>query len=143
MMEDTYVGTKSKVPCGQGVSGAFEAKVDLRQGSVLSSRLFIAVAEVISRKNITKHIIWMLSKNNCHSGRISSAWNEHYFGAATGWDSKTKNWTCTWRVNKRTQRDSFVCLRGMTCWDGNQYTAVSRTMDMRRWNNKRMCRFQL
>ena len=39
---------------GEGASEEFEVKVGLRQGSVLSTVLFMAVLHLISRKTVTK-----------------------------------------------------------------------------------------
>ena len=39
---------------GQGASEEFEVKIGLRQGSVLSPLLFIAVLDLISRKTVMK-----------------------------------------------------------------------------------------
>ena len=51
MVEGTYKQTKGRVACGLGRSEEFGGKVGLRYGSVLSPLLFIAVVEVIRRKN--------------------------------------------------------------------------------------------
>ena len=57
MVEGTYEETKGRVVCGLGISEEFRVDVCLRQGSALSPLLFIAVAEVISRKASTRDIL--------------------------------------------------------------------------------------
>ena len=57
MVEGTYEDTKSKVPCGPGVSGESKVNVGLTQGSALIPLLFIAVVELISRTICTKDIL--------------------------------------------------------------------------------------
>ena len=45
---------------GEGASYEFEVKIGLRQGSVLSPLLFIAVLDLISRKTVVKDAIMKL-----------------------------------------------------------------------------------
>ena len=52
MVEDTYEKTTERVVVGEGASEEFEVKIGLRQGSVLSPLLFIAVLDLISRKTV-------------------------------------------------------------------------------------------
>ena len=52
MVEGTYVyeKTTAREVVGEGASEEFEVNIGLRQGSVLSPLLFIAVLDLISRK---------------------------------------------------------------------------------------------
>ena len=54
MVEGTYEKTTARVVVGEGASGEFDVKIGLRQGSVLSPLLFIAVLDLISRKAVVK-----------------------------------------------------------------------------------------
>ena len=54
MVEGTYEKTPARVVVGEGASEEFEVKIGLRQGSVLSALLFIAVLDLISRKTVVK-----------------------------------------------------------------------------------------
>ena len=54
MVDGTYEKTAAIVVVGEGASEEFDVKIGLRQGSVLSPLLFIAVLDLISRKTVTK-----------------------------------------------------------------------------------------
>ena len=54
MVEGMYEKTTARVVVGEGASEAFEVKIGLRQGSVLSLLLFISVLGLISRKTVMK-----------------------------------------------------------------------------------------
>ena len=54
MVEGTYENAPARVVVGEGASEEFEVKIGLRQGSVLSPLLFIAVLDLISRKTVMK-----------------------------------------------------------------------------------------
>ena len=54
MVEGTYQKTTARMVVGEGASEEFEVKIGLRQGSVLSPMLFIAVLDLISRKTVVK-----------------------------------------------------------------------------------------
>ena len=54
MVEGTYEKTTARVLVGEGASKKFEVKNGLRQGSVLSTLLFIAVLDLISKKTVVK-----------------------------------------------------------------------------------------
>ena len=54
MVEGTYEKTTARVVMGEGDSEEFEVKIGLRQGSVLSTLLFIAVLDLISRRTVVK-----------------------------------------------------------------------------------------
>ena len=52
MVEGTYEKTTARVVVGEGASEEFEVNIGLRQGSVLSPLLFMAVLDLISRKKL-------------------------------------------------------------------------------------------
>ena len=54
MVEDTYEKTTARVVVGEGASEEFQVKIGLRQGSVVSPLLFVAVLDCISRKTVVK-----------------------------------------------------------------------------------------
>ena len=54
MVEGTYEKTTARVVVAEGASEEFEVNIGLRQGSVLSPLLFIAVLDLISRKTVVK-----------------------------------------------------------------------------------------
>ena len=57
MVEGTYEKTTARVVVGEGTSEEFEVKIGLRQGSLLSPLLFIAVLDLISRKTVVKDVM--------------------------------------------------------------------------------------
>ena len=54
MVEGTYEKTTARVVVGEGASEEFGVKIGLRQGSVLSPLLFIAVLDLISSNTVVK-----------------------------------------------------------------------------------------
>ena len=54
MVEGIYEKTTARMVVGEGASEEFEVNIGLRQGSVLSPLLFIAVLDLISRKTVMK-----------------------------------------------------------------------------------------
>ena len=54
MVEGTYEKAIAIVMVAEGTSDEFEVNIGLRQGSVLSPLLFIAVLDLISRKTVMK-----------------------------------------------------------------------------------------
>ena len=54
MVEGTYENTTVRVVVGEGASEEFEVNIGLRQESLLSPLLFIAVLDFISKKTVTK-----------------------------------------------------------------------------------------
>ena len=54
MVEGMYENTIASVVVGEGSSEEFEVKIGLKQGSVLSPLLCIAVLDLISRKRVMK-----------------------------------------------------------------------------------------
>ena len=57
MVEAMYERTKGRVVVGSGLSVKFPINLGLRQGSALSSLLFIMVMELISRKISRKDVL--------------------------------------------------------------------------------------
>ena len=54
MVEGTYEKTAARVMVEEGASEEFEVTIGLRQGSVLSPLLLIAVLDLVSRKTVVK-----------------------------------------------------------------------------------------
>ena len=54
MVQGTYEKTTARVVVGEGAAEEFEVNIGLRQGSMLSSLLFIAVLDLIRRKTVVK-----------------------------------------------------------------------------------------
>ena len=54
MRAHVYEKTTARVVVGEGASEEFEVKIGVRQGSVLSPLLFIAVLDLISSKTVVK-----------------------------------------------------------------------------------------
>ena len=67
MLEGMYENTTARMVVGEGASEAFEVKIGLRQGSVLSPLLFIAVLYLISRNTATRDAMRkLLYANDLH-----------------------------------------------------------------------------
>ena len=62
MVEGTYEKTTARVVVGERASEEFEVKIGLRQGSVLSPLLFIAVLDLSSSKTVVKDAMKKLLK---------------------------------------------------------------------------------
>ena len=56
MVEGMHEKSTARMVVGEGASEEFEVKIGLRQGSVLSPLLFIAVLDLISRKTAMKDV---------------------------------------------------------------------------------------
>ena len=54
MVDGMYEKTTASLMVGEGASDEFEVTIGLRQGSVLSPLLFLAVLDLISRKTVMK-----------------------------------------------------------------------------------------
>ena len=65
MIEGTNEKTTARVVVGEGASEEFGVKIGLRQGSVLSPLLFIAVLDLISRKTVMKDALSLVRLHAC------------------------------------------------------------------------------
>ena len=72
MVEAMYEKTTARVVVGEGASEEFEVKIGLRQGSVLSPLLFIAVLDLISRKTVVKDA--MKKRAGLNDGLFQKRW---------------------------------------------------------------------
>ena len=149
MVEGVYEKTTARVVVGEGASEEFEVKIGLRQGSVLSSLLFIAVLDLIKRKTMmkdaTRKLLYAddrtLVANGKHELHETLAdWDGlftrhgliinlektevlHIGHQRAGLDIELEG-------KKRTQGDSFLYLGGAVCVDGK--TGRRREVDVRR-----------
>ena len=74
MVEAMYENTKGRVVVGSGMSNEFQVNIGLRQGSALSTLLFILVMELISRNIRATYALRkiMYADDRCRaSGRIA------------------------------------------------------------------------
>ena len=144
MVEGTYAKTTARVVVGEEASEEFEVKIGLRQGSVLSSLLFIAVLDLISRKTATNDVMKKLlyvddlalvanGKQELHESL--KEWNGLF--TRHGLNINLEKWHCAFHLvahrppegragQKLTQGDSFVYLGGTVCVDGKTERKVLR-----------------
>ena len=137
MVEGTCEKTTARAVVGEGASEEFEVKSELRQGSMLSPLLFIAVLDLISRKTVVKDAmkkllyadgLALVANGKQELQETLEAWN----GLLTRHALKI-NVEKTEVLNighqreeldlelegkKLTQGDSFVYLGGEVCGDG-------------------------
>ena len=132
MVEGTYEKTTARVVVGEGASEEFEVNIGLRQGSVLSPLLFIAVLDLISRKTVAKDAmkkllyaddLALLANGKQELQETLEEWN----GLFTRQVEKTEvlhiglqseELDIELEGKKLTQGDSFVYLGGAVCGDG-------------------------
>ena len=136
MVEGTYEKTTARVVVGEGASEEFEVKIGLRQGSVPSPLLFIAVLDLISRKTVMKDAM----KKLIYADDLALVVNgkqelqeslEEWNGLFTRHGLKIKQEDGSAHIGhhreeldtelegkKLTQGDSFVYLGGALCGDG-------------------------
>ena len=137
MVEGTYEKTTAIVVVGDGVSEEFEVNIGLRQGSMLSPLLFIAVLDLISRKTIVKD-----ARRRGHGGEwqpeLQETWEE-WNGLFTRHElninldkmemlhigHQREELDIELEGKKLTQGDSFVYLGGTVCGDGKTEKEVS------------------
>ena len=142
MVEGTYEKTTARVVVGEGASEEFEVTIGLRQGSVLSPLLFIAVLDLISRKTVVKDAM----KKLLYAGDLALVANgkqelqetmEEWNGLFTKHGPKLNLKTEVLHIGhqseeldielegkKLTQRDGFVYLGGAVCGDGKTERGV-------------------
>ena len=130
---------------GEGASGEFEVKIGLRQCSVLSPLLFIALLDLISRKTVVKDAMKKLlyaddlalvanGKHELHE--TMEEWNGLFIKHGLKLNlEKTEVMPIGYQREeldieregkKLTQRDSFVYLEGAVCGDGKTEREVRR-----------------
>ena len=145
MVEGAYEKTTARAVVGEGASEEFEVNIGLRQGSVLSPLLFIAVLDLISRKTVVKDAM----KKLLYSGDLTLVANGKQELQETLEELNglfTRHWL---KINvektevlhighqseeldielegkKLTQGDSFVYLGGAVCGDGKTEREVRR-----------------
>ncbi len=69
IVEGTYKKTTARVVVGEGASEEVEVNIGLRQGSVLSPLLFIAVLDLNSRTTVVKDAMKkLLCRRHCPDG---------------------------------------------------------------------------
>ena len=134
MVEGTYEKTTARVVVGERASDAFGVKIGLRQGSVLSPLLFIAVLDLISRKTVVKDAMAKLLYADGLAlvanakQEILEAWNGLFARNRLKHNLKKtevlhighqkEELVIELEGKKLTQRDSFVYLGVAVCGDG-------------------------
>ena len=136
MVEGTYEKTTARVVVGEGASEEFEVKIGLRQGSVWSPLLFIAVLDLISRKTVVKDAIKKLlyaddlalvANGKQELQETMEEWNVFFtrHGLKLNLEKtevlhighQREELDIELVGKKLTQRDSFVYLGGAVCGD--------------------------
>ena len=134
-----YEKTTARVVVGEGASEEFEVKNGLRQGSVLSPLLFIAVLHLISRKTVVKDAMKKLlyvddmalvANGKQELQQTLQEWNGLFTGHGLKLSlEKTdvlhighqrEELYIELEGKKLTQGDSFVYLEGAVCGDGKR-----------------------
>ena len=137
MVECTYGKTTARVVVGEGASQEFEVNVGLRQGSVLSPLLFIAVLDLISSKTVVKDAmkkllyaddLGLVANGKQELQETMDEWNGLFtkHRLKLNLENTEVLHIGHQRVEpdieldgkKLTQRDSFVYLEGVVCGDG-------------------------
>ena len=147
MVEGTYEKTTARVVVGEGASEEFEVKNGLRQGSVLSPLLFIAVLDLISRNTVMKDAmkkllyaddLALVANGNQELQETMEEWNGlfikhglklnlektevlHIGHQREGLDIELEGKILN-------QRDSFVYLGGAVCGDGKTERGTSKSV---------------
>ena len=149
MVEGTYEKTTARVVVGEGASEEFEVNIGLRQGSLLSPLLFIAVLDLICSKTVVNDVMKKLlyADDLAHVANGKQAlqetmeeWNGlipkhglklnlektevlHIGHQREELDIELEGKKCT-------QRDSFVYLGGTECGDGKTEREVRRRVQV-------------
>ena len=142
MVEGTYEKTTARVVVGEGASEEFEVNIGLRQGSVLSPLLFIAVLDLISRKTVVKDALkkLMYADDLAPVENVKQETLEEYNGLFTRHGLKInvektevlhmghqrEELDIELEGKKLTQGDSFMYLGGAVCGDGKTEREVRR-----------------
>ena len=134
MVGGTYEKTTARVVVGEGASEEFEVKIGLRQGSVLSPLLFIAVLDIISRKTAVKDAMKKLLYADdlalVANGKQETLeeWNGLFtrHGLKINIGLQREELDIELEGKKLTQGDSFVHLGGAVCGDGKREREVRR-----------------
>ena len=144
MGEGLHEKTTTKVVVGEGASEDFEVKIGLRQGCVLSPKLFIAVRELVSRKTVMKDVIRKLlraddlalvANGKCYLQETLEEWNWLFTGHGLNINPEKTEVLHIGRQRevldielvgkKLTQGDSFVYMGGAVRGDGKTEIGTS------------------
>ena len=145
MVEGMYEKTKARAVVGEGASEEFEVKIGLRQGSVLSPLLFIAVLDLFSRNTVVKdamkkllyaYDLALVANGKQGLQETMEEWNGLFtrHGLKRNLDKtevlhishQREELDIELEGKKLTQRDSFVYLGGAVCGDEKTEREVRR-----------------
>ena len=143
MVEVMYERMKGRVVVGSGLSEEFPVNIGLRQGSVLSSLLFIMVMELISRKISKKDVLWkmmyaddlaIIAENKQELQEVMEEWKGVFkkLGMRMSLDKTEVMWVGHKREELNIKLDGkvikqvvgFVYLGGMVMEDGHSEVEV-------------------
>ena len=145
MVKGTYEKTTARVVVGRGASEEFEVKIGLRQRSVLSPLLFIAVLDLVSRKTVVKDAmkkllsadyLALVANGKQELQETMEEWNGLFtkHGLTLNLEKtevlhighQMEELQIELEGKKLTQRDSFLYLGGAVCGDGKTEKEVRR-----------------
>ena len=145
MVEGTPEETTARVVVGEGASDEFDVNSALRQGSVLSPLLFIAVLDLVSRKTVVKDAVKKLlyaedlalvANGKQELQETMEEWNGLFtkHGLKLNLEKtevlhighQMEELDIELEGKKLTQRDSFVYLGGAVCGDAKTERQVRR-----------------
>ena len=148
MVEGTY--EKTTVVVAEGASEEFEVNIGLRQGSVLSPLLFIAVLDLISRKTVVKDAmkkllyaddLALVANGKQELQETLEEWNGLFNVEMTEVlhiGLQREELDIELEGKKLTQGDSFVYLGGAVCGDGNTEREVLEEYRLERSRGKQL-----